>query len=138
VLDAGYFWNTCGENIAYGYPTPLSVMNAWMNSAGHRANILRSSFCDLGVGFAGYFWTQDFAREQGGYPCPDPEPEGCWGDFDEDGDVDESDLADFVLFMGRTNCGEGPACEGDFDSDGDVDSMDLAAFKVDFGNTDCP
>ena len=138
LLDAGYFWNTYGENIAYGYPTPESVINAWMNSSGHRANILNSSFCDLGVGFAGYFWTQDFAREQGVYVCPDPEPEVCWGDFNEDGDLDESDLIIFASFFGRTNCGENPSCKGDFEPDGDVDSKDLATFEADFGKTICP
>jgi uncharacterized protein YkwD len=138
LLEAGYFWNSYGENIAYGYPTPESVINAWMNSAGHRANILRSSVCDLGVGFAGYFWTQDFAREQGVYVCPVPEPEACFGDFDEDGDVDESDLAIFALFIGRTNCGESPSCDGDFEPDSDVDSTDLAAFVANFGKTICP
>jgi uncharacterized protein YkwD len=138
LLDAGYFWYTYGENIAYGYPTPESVVNAWMNSPGHRANMLNSSFCDLGVGFAEYFWTQDFAREQGVYVCPDPPPEACWGDFTGDGKVDDNDLAVFALDFGRANCGESPSCEGDFHPDGDVDSTDLAAFEANFGKTVCP
>jgi uncharacterized protein YkwD len=54
-----------GENIAYGQPDPASVMTAWMNSPGHRANILDCSYTKLGVGVAygpgGPWWTQDFA-----------------------------------------------------------------------------
>ena len=61
-------WVTHGENIAYGYSSTSSVMNAWMQSAGHRANILRSSFTRIGVGYveSGNYWVQIFA----GYPGP--------------------------------------------------------------------
>jgi uncharacterized protein YkwD len=52
------------ENIAMGQPTPAAVMTAWMNSPGHRANILDCSLRTLGVGVAdgagGPWWTQDF------------------------------------------------------------------------------
>ncbi|MGY1807135.1 CAP domain-containing protein [Blastococcus sp. SYSU D00669] len=53
------------ENIAYGQPDAASVMEAWMNSSGHRANILNCSLTRLGVGVAqgagGPWWTQNFA-----------------------------------------------------------------------------
>ena len=49
MLEAGYSLNAWGENIAAGFTTPASVMNAWMNSPGHRANILGASFCDVGA-----------------------------------------------------------------------------------------
>jgi uncharacterized protein YkwD len=53
------------ENIAYGQPDPAAVMDAWMNSPGHRANILDCGLTRLGVGVAegpgGPWWTQDFA-----------------------------------------------------------------------------
>ena len=53
------------ENIAYGQPDPAAVMDAWMNSPGHRANILDCDLTRLGVGVAegagGPWWTQDFA-----------------------------------------------------------------------------
>ena len=64
----------------------------------------------------------------------------CEGDFDDDGDVDGSDLAVFAADFGRTDCCEPGAepCEGDFDSDCDVDGSDLAVFAADFGRTDCP
>ena len=62
----------------------------------------------------------------------------CEGDFDNDSDVDGSDLALFAADFGRTDCASGPPCEGDFDNDGDVDGSDLALFAADFGRTDCP
>ena len=62
----------------------------------------------------------------------------CEGDFDNDGDVDGSDLAIFAADFGRTNCSVSPPCEGDFDHEGDVDGSDLALFAADFGRTDCP
>jgi RNA polymerase sigma factor (sigma-70 family) len=64
-IDAtGYQWSTWGENIAMGQQNPASVMDAWMNSPGHRANILNCSFKEIGVGVhmgqGGPWWTQDF------------------------------------------------------------------------------
>ncbi len=53
-----------GENIAYGYPDPASVMEGWMNSEGHRANILNCGYNVLGVGTADrdgtIYWVQNF------------------------------------------------------------------------------
>jgi uncharacterized protein YkwD len=51
-----------GENIAHGQPTPASVMKSWMNSSGHRANILRKEFQSLGIGFVAGHWVQNFGR----------------------------------------------------------------------------
>lgn len=67
-------------------------------------------------------------------------PKPCPSDFDNDGDVDGSDLAKFAADFGRTNCcGPGALpCEGNFDNDCDVDGSDLARFAKDFGRTDCP
>lgn len=58
----GLSYRTAGENIAYGQSTPQAVVNAWMNSSGHRANILNSSYTQIGVGYAenGHYWTQMF------------------------------------------------------------------------------
>ncbi|WP_422752889.1 CAP domain-containing protein [Micromonospora sp. WMMD708] len=61
---AGYAWRTYGENVAWNQQTPAAVMQAWMNSSGHRANILNCAFTQIGVGVAngnGPYWTQDFA-----------------------------------------------------------------------------
>ena len=58
----GLSFRTAGENIAYGQRTPQAVVNAWMNSSGHRANILNASYTQIGVGYvaAGHYWTQMF------------------------------------------------------------------------------
>jgi len=64
---AGYDnWWTYGENIAFGYATAAAVMQAWMNSPGHRANILNPNFKEIGVGVVAnaqgfLYWTQEFA-----------------------------------------------------------------------------
>ena len=58
----GITYKTAGENIAYGQKTPAEVMNAWMNSPGHKANILSKDFTHIGVGYVqdGSYWTQQF------------------------------------------------------------------------------
>lgn len=59
-------FNTIGENIASGYSTPEAVVNAWMNSPGHRQNIMNPSFTEIGIGHAtnqdsyGNYWVQLF------------------------------------------------------------------------------
>ncbi|MGN1000184.1 MAG: SafA/ExsA family spore coat assembly protein [Faecousia sp.] len=62
MRDFGISYRTAGENIAKGYATPQAVVNAWMNSSGHRANILSASFSKIGVGYVsgGHYWTQMF------------------------------------------------------------------------------
>jgi uncharacterized protein YkwD len=77
IAATGYEAWRWGENIAAGYTTPETVVDAWMNSAGHRANILSESFCDIGVGYAydddstyGHYWTQNFGRQAGVSDCP--------------------------------------------------------------------
>ena len=58
----GLSYRTAGENIAKGYATPQAVVNGWMNSSGHRANILNASYTQIGVGYVaqGNYWTQMF------------------------------------------------------------------------------
>jgi uncharacterized protein YkwD len=66
ISREGYAWSSAGENIAKGQRDAKSVMDAWMNSDGHRANILNCGYKNIGVGLA-YdaqrtpLWTQDFA-----------------------------------------------------------------------------
>jgi uncharacterized YkwD family protein/spore coat assembly protein SafA len=65
--DFGLRFAAAGENIAEGQRTPQEVMNAWMNSAGHRANILSAAYTQIGVGAAKaangtLYWTQMFIR----------------------------------------------------------------------------
>lgn len=61
----GIQYRTAGENIAAGQRTPQEVMNSWMNSSGHRANILNSSYTEIGIGYYaggsyGTEWVQLF------------------------------------------------------------------------------
>lgn len=51
LKEAGVSYRGAGENIAWGQKTPEQVMNGWMNSAGHRANILNEKFTSIGVGY---------------------------------------------------------------------------------------
>ena len=62
IRSFGLSYRSAGENIAYGQRTPQAVVNAWMNSSGHRANILSSSYTQIGVGYManGHYWTQMF------------------------------------------------------------------------------
>ena len=62
IRDFGISFRRAGENIAYGQRTPQAVVNAWMNSSGHRANILNASYTQIGVGYVadGNYWTQMF------------------------------------------------------------------------------
>ncbi len=67
ITAAGYRWRTYGENIAAGQRDAQQVMTAWMNSSGHRANILNCNFAELGVGYALQgntpYWVQKFGRQ---------------------------------------------------------------------------
>ena len=64
VTAQGYSYSAVGENIAAGQADPSSVVQAWMNSTGHRANIMNATYTQIGVGYAylggessGVFWT---------------------------------------------------------------------------------
>lgn len=64
--DMGIGYVTCGENIASGHPTAAAVVRGWMNSPGHRANILNEDYAEIGVGVWSVdgilHWTQLFLR----------------------------------------------------------------------------
>ncbi|MEH7117954.1 CAP domain-containing protein [Neobacillus vireti] len=62
MRDFGVTYKSAGENIAQGQRTPQEVVTAWMNSEGHRKNILSANFTHIGVGFeqTGKNWSQMF------------------------------------------------------------------------------
>ncbi|MGW4508532.1 CAP domain-containing protein [Streptomyces sp. NPDC004436] len=66
ITRAGYTWSTYGENVAYGYGSAKAVMDGWMNSPGHRQNILNCSFKEIGIGLAqpNNYWTQAFGASR--------------------------------------------------------------------------
>ena len=62
MRDAGFSGSATGENIAYGQESASEVVSAWMDSAGHRENILDCDYTRVGVGYdsRGDYWVQDF------------------------------------------------------------------------------
>ncbi len=65
MKDYGITYMAAGENIAAGYESPGSVVKGWMNSPGHRANILSPSYTKMGIAWAYsddmyIYWTQNF------------------------------------------------------------------------------
>jgi uncharacterized protein YkwD len=82
-----------GENIAYGYASPEAVMQGWLNSPGHRANIENASYRTIGVGAATsstgrVYWAQAFSTQAGTTPPPPPPPApACSNGKDDDGDA---------------------------------------------------
>lgn len=73
IMASGYNYSRVGENIAAGYATPQEVVDSWINSPGHRANILNPDFQEIGIGYyyladdpgeINYrqYWTQDFGK----------------------------------------------------------------------------
>jgi uncharacterized protein YkwD len=83
ILATGYRFSAAAENVAAGQHTPEDVLQAWMNSSGHRHNILNSSYKDIGIGYYSLsndtgtinyndYWTQKFAAplQSGVNPTP--------------------------------------------------------------------
>jgi uncharacterized protein YkwD len=69
ITNAGYSWSSYGENIAYGQVGITAVMNAWLSSAGHCANIMNPQLTELGMACASNaasgnrpYWTMDLGR----------------------------------------------------------------------------
>ncbi|WP_061297079.1 CAP domain-containing protein [Herbidospora cretacea] len=65
IKQAGFSFRAAGENIAKGYQTAAQVVQGWMDSPGHKANILNCTYTHIGVGHVaagGPYWTQDFAK----------------------------------------------------------------------------
>lgn len=73
--DFGYNYALAAENLAAGYTTPDAVMDGWMNSGGHRDNILRADLCEIGAGYTyqsttiyKHYWSQTFGCRWNTYP----------------------------------------------------------------------
>ena len=85
VKDSGYQYSTVGENIAAGQKTAEQVVEGWMNSPGHRANILNANFTEIGIGYVylkndtgsvnyNHYWTQVFGTSLNSNQGSNPEP----------------------------------------------------------------
>jgi len=83
VTSAGYVWTAVAENIGLGYDSPEAAVAGWMQSEGHRANILDPEFREIGAGYVYeaddtfaacgdlacyHYWTQNFGAREGIYP----------------------------------------------------------------------
>ncbi|MFN8636093.1 MAG: CAP domain-containing protein [Chloroflexota bacterium] len=85
IDGSGYTnWTAAAENIALGQPTPEAVMTAWMNSTGHRTNILNNVYKEIGIGLALWpngqlVWVQTFGASTNpiATPPPPPPPADC-------------------------------------------------------------
>lgn len=121
VEDASYDWRVLAENVAMGQPTVADVMASWMNSAGHRANILHSDVTQFGFAKSGVYWTQVFAHPRGDEVCIEAEPGG--GD-EEDSDEDPSPSPST-----STSPSPSPSPSPSSDSDEDEDSDEEAEYQ---------
>ena len=139
ALVWGYALVAYGEMGSTNYRIPTSVLSSggapmssgsFQNNAtlGQPSPLMDSSNPPYSASYDNYpgFWYTVGAA---------PPINDCSGDFNNDGDVDGSDLATFAEDFGRTDCAGD--CEGDFNGDNDVDGSDLATFATDFGRTDC-
>ena len=59
-----YNWSAYGENIAKGYLTEQSVIEGWINSPGHCANIMSGNFREMGIARTGNYWAQEFGTQR--------------------------------------------------------------------------
>jgi uncharacterized protein YkwD len=86
VQDTGYQYSHAGENIAAGQKTAAEVVQGWMDSPGHRANILNADYTEIGIGYEllendtgsvnyHHYWTQVFGTPQGNSNQPNPPEE---------------------------------------------------------------
>lgn len=64
LTTLGISYQAAAENIACGYTSPKTVVTGWMNSSGHRANILNATYTHIGIGYnsSGHYWTQLFIK----------------------------------------------------------------------------
>jgi uncharacterized protein YkwD len=64
LYSQSYFWKACGENVAYGMLYENQVMEEWLKSPGHCANIMNPAYTEMGVWLTGLYWTQVLAQPQ--------------------------------------------------------------------------
>jgi hypothetical protein len=148
IKATGYKYTTAGENVASGQQTSSEVMDAWMHSAGHKANILNKGYTDIGVAFApaglyGTSWTQVFGAPQSGYATitppaggggggngsgPTPVPCALKSDVNGDGKVTNDDVQAVAMHAGARTGDPRYEARYDVTDDGVINVYDT--FKV--------
>jgi hypothetical protein len=122
----GYDWSGLGENAAGGYPSPASVVAAWMASSGHCANLMNGAYSHIGVGYSWlsssayqHYWTQLFGKPWNGAARLGPESEcpACSNTLDDDGDGNADAVFDLGCHDGAGEL-EDPQCQDGLDNDG--------------------
>lgn len=114
VDDAGLNWSWVGENIAAGYSTPEDVMNGWMNSDGHRNNILNSRCKYIGVGY----------YNDGG--------NANWVQLFMDSSVEYTDFP--AVKSQSDNKNNAPLTKGDINGDKAINSIDASEVLTEYAN----
>lgn len=123
ITDSGYAWRAAAENIGAGQLSAQHIVDSWMNSPGHRENMLNDAYCEAGVGYAEsvgsrYFayWTLDLAIAQGVSQCMDNDPADSGSDTSGTGsdpyiDADQAAAdGESVGAVGQTSGGGGGGC----------------------------
>jgi hypothetical protein len=122
-----------GDAVNYDLKTQISLDSTIVNFSS-----FVEVWSEIPEGSLGFMGTKASPLEIEATLSEVPNPIDCKGDFDNDNDVDGTNLVVFAADFGRTNCGSAPPCEGDFEPDGDVDFSDLTTFAADFGRPNCP
>ena len=126
--DLGQRYYYVGENIAAGQSTPEIVMQSWMNSEGHRANILLPEFMYIGVGVTQkngtIYWSQIFMQHDEYADAYYPTAQKC-GDVNSDGKVDSKDASAILSEYGRLSSGAAASFSAEQKKAGDVDGNSM-------------
>lgn len=134
----GISWRRCGENAAQGLSTPASVMDGWMFSEGHRANILKEDYEYIGVGVVyennKFSWIQIFTA---GSNLTDAYlPTVRIGDVSGDSIIDSSDAAQILIAAAHLGAGQSSGLDklqskaADVNGDGVIDAYDASLILV--------
>ena len=139
IEEFGLDYYYIGENIAAGQTSPERVMNAWMNSDGHRGNILDPEFMYIGVGVAQsgntIYWSQMFLKYDEfseAYIPKEKEKTASFGDLDSDGMIDSRDASKILVEYAVASSGGSSKLSSeqkkfaDIDSNGKIDSKDAS------------
>ena len=143
ISATGYKYVTAGENIAKGQRTPAEVMDAWMHSTGHKANILNKDYTDIGVAYSksGPTWTQDFGTPIQGYATVTPpggaRPGACYlpADLNGDSKVTNADVDAVSRRFMQTKTSPGWDERFDLVPDGVIDVKDIFEAMLAVGTT---